>query len=669
MNSESPLPASAGGDSPFAHEHAGGIHGSGEMASLIRARDWTRTPLGAIETWPPFFLCCINTILASRFPMAIAWGAKMIQFYNDAYRPLIADKHPAALGQSASETWAECWAIVGPQLEGALLQGRPIYCENVLLPVNRGGQLQNVYWTYSNSPIYGHSGEVVGVLSLCHDVTAQVLAERERAAVLEQLNQVLDASTDAVAYVDRDWRITYQNPRARQIGAMTGALPGMDLWESFPHANYPGSPAVECFDRAMNQGIAGEFAGFYPEPLNLWGDVQVRPTKDGIVVFFRDTTEQMKAERIAREAAARLDAIYNTSRESIWLLSTDGRLLNANRASLEFAGATREELAGLYFWECPSFAHTMGAAEILQRLIARAAGGEFVHQELHLTRSSGEIVTFDFSISPARNSEGEVVFLVPEGRDISTIKRADAALRETEKIAAAARLAASMAHEINNPLEGMTNLLYLSLESNDLDTIRHYLQSAERELRRISILSSQALRFHRQSTNPKLVRTSDLVGDVLSLQQTRILNAQIHVEKRLGAEEAIYCFDGEIQQVLSNLIGNATDAMRADGGRLVIRSRDGPCWRSGRRCRIITIADTGHGINPENLKKIFDPFFTTKDSSASGLGLWVSQEIVKRHQGYLKVRSSEKPGRSGTVFILFLPFDGITRLELYARAG
>ncbi|MGB7190388.1 MAG: PAS domain-containing protein [Acidobacteriaceae bacterium] len=660
MNSETPLPASFGGDSSAPHHRAGGIRGAGEMASLVRTRDWTHTSLGAIDAWPEVLLCCVNTILASRFPMAIAWGPEMLQFYNDAYRPLIAEKHPAALGRSAAETWKEAWPVVGPQLEGALLRGNPTYRENVLLPVVRGGHLQDVYWTYSNSPIYDTSGEIAGVLSLCHDVTANILAERERRTLSAQLNQVLEATTDAVACVDRDWRITYMNPRAKAIGALQGDVLGLNLWESFPHAYYPGSLSVEHFTRAMDLGVAGEFEGFYPEPLNMWGDVHVRPTKDGIVIFFRDITAQKMTEKIASESAARLDAMFNTSMEYIGLLSTDGRLLDTNRASLEFAGNTREEVVGLYFWECPWFSYTPGAPEILRRLIARAAGGEYIRHEWPLTRPSGEVITFDFSLSPARNNEGEVVFLVPEGRDITAMKRAEAALKKSEKLAAAGRLAASIAHEINNPLEAVTNLLYLSLESRDMDQIRGYLQDAERELRRMSIISSQTLRFYRQSTRPSFVRPDELIASVLSLHQARTLNSRIHVEERLRAKEPIHCFDGEIRQVLSNLVGNATDSMRSEGGRLLLRSREGTYWRNGRKSLILTVADTGRGISPENQKKIFEPFFTTKGVSGTGLGLWVSQEIVERHKGRLYVRSSEQPGRSGTVFNLFLPYDGVS---------
>ncbi|MFZ0663410.1 MAG: PAS domain-containing protein [Acidobacteriaceae bacterium] len=519
----------------------GKIKGAGEMADLIRAHNWAGTPLGALDAWPGDLFVRLNAMLASRFPMAVAWGPEMVQFYNDAYRPLFAEKHPGALGQTAAETWKEAWHIVGPELEAVLVHGESTYHENVLIPVMREGRLQDVYWTYSNSPIYAPSGEIAGILSVSHDVTAQ-----------------------------------------------------------------------------------------------------------------------RRAGEAAREAARRQDAIYNTSLEYIGLLSKEGRLLDCNRASLEFAGNTREELLGRYFWDCDWFTHTPGAREAIREAVARAAKGEQVRHERTFLRPSGEALAFDFSISPVRDASGDVIFLVPEARDVTLMKRTEATLKESEKLAAVGRLAASIAHEVNNPLEAVTNLLYLAMGTGDAELIRRYLQDADRELHRVSLISNQTLLFYRQSTNPRFVRSDELIESAIASHQGRILNAEIQVEPRLRARALLNCFDGEIRQVLNNLIGNAIEAM-GGGGRLRVRSREGTQWRSGRKGLVLTVADTGHGIDRENLTKVFEPFFSTKKAGGTGLGLWVSQEIVVRHLGSLRVRSSKRVGRSGTVFMLFLPFDGVTR--------
>ncbi len=260
-------------------------------------------------------------------------------------------------------------------------------------------------------------------------------------------------------------------------------------------------------------------------------------------------------------------------------------------------------------------------------------------------------------------SKGKVIG--PEGRpermfaiieDITDRKQAEAALRQNEKLAAVGRLAASIAHEINNPLESVTNLLYLIRDSHDLHEIHDYVDTAERELRRVALITNQTLRFHRQSTRPDQAFCYGLIGDSLSLFQGRILNNHITVEKRKRAEHPVDCLSSEIRQVLNNLIGNAIDSMPL-GGRLLLRSRESTDFCAGRRGLVITVADTGTGMNAEARLRLFEAFYTTKGIGGTGLGLWISKDIVARHQGKLSFRSRDTAGRSGTVFMLFLPFN------------
>jgi signal transduction histidine kinase/HAMP domain-containing protein len=246
--------------------------------------------------------------------------------------------------------------------------------------------------------------------------------------------------------------------------------------------------------------------------------------------------------------------------------------------------------------------------------------------------------------------------------DASDRKRSEDALRKTEKLAATGRLAASIAHEINNPLEAITNLLYLLTNHADLqEPARSYVGMAEHEVRRISEITQQTLRFYRQSTLPARTNLSELLDSVLSLNQGRLRNLGIAVEKGYDSNTSLYCFAGELRQVFANLIGNAIDAMPA-GGRLVLRARRSRDWSDhdglGSRLGVrFQVADTGSGMTPEVRKHIFEPFFTTKEVTGTGLGLWVSSEIVAKHKGSMRVRShSDKlGGKSGTIFELFFP--------------
>lgn len=279
-----------------------------------------------------------------------------------------------------------------------------------------------------------------------------------------------------------------------------------------------------------------------------------------------------------------------------------------------------------------------GPVRGLEVLFRRNDGSEF-----SLLLSSGQI-------SDAAGNAGCVLTLT----DITGRKRVEQALVQSEKLAVVGRLAASIAHEINNPLESVTNLLYLARGAREISEIQRHLGAADRELRRVSLIANQTLRFHKQSTRPTEIKCDELIEGVLSMFQGRLLNSHIRVEKKCAHTLPICCFEGEIRQVLSNLIANAVDAMHR-GGRLVLRSRDGHD-RAGRRGVFITVADNGPGMSKETLARAFEPFFTTKGFSGTGLGLWVSQEIVNRHSGKLRLRSSRQSSKSGTVVTIFLPF-------------
>lgn len=262
-----------------------------------------------------------------------------------------------------------------------------------------------------------------------------------------------------------------------------------------------------------------------------------------------------------------------------------------------------------------------------------------------------------FEVQAFPSEQGIAVFF----HDITEQRRADAALMQLEKLAAVGRLAASIAHEINNPLESVTNLLYLARTSTEASEIQDYLNTADRELRRVSAVTNQTLRFHKQSSRPTEVTCEELIHGVLSIYHGRIVNSRVQVQERRRAITPVLCFDGEIRQVLNNLVGNAIDAMHPDGGRLLLRSRETTDWKMGRKGMAITVADTGPGMSVHTRAKASVPFFTTKGIGGTGLGLWISREIIGRHDGTLSVRSSQRNGHTGTVVTFFLPFDATRR--------
>jgi two-component system sporulation sensor kinase C len=271
-------------------------------------------------------------------------------------------------------------------------------------------------------------------------------------------------------------------------------------------------------------------------------------------------------------------------------------------------------------------------------------------------RKDGSEFWNELSLSPIRNVAGEVTHFVSIQNDVTSRIVLEEALRESEKLAAAGRLAASIAHEINNPLEAITNLLYLMRGRCSDPEAEGYLATAEKELQDVSHIAAQSLRFYRQSTRATAVRPVDLISSVLDLYTGKFVQRRITVIRKDSMAQSIVCLESEIRQVISNLVRNAMDAMSENGGRLLVRTREATQWRSGAKGVVITVADTGTGMSPETVAKIFKAFYSTKGVAGTGLGLWVSSEIVNRHHGQLLVRSRRTPQPSGTAFELFLPY-------------
>lgn len=273
-------------------------------------------------------------------------------------------------------------------------------------------------------------------------------------------------------------------------------------------------------------------------------------------------------------------------------------------------------------------------------------------------RGDGSRAWLSLAASPILDAGGALTGGVLTVADVDQQRRSEAALIQNEKLAAVGRLAASVSHEINNPLEAVTNLLYLSRMDGTLpDDVRGYLDAADGELGRVSQIVSHTLQFHKQSTRPRAVTAKELLTPTLGLFSGRFANAHIALVLDDRSRSKVTCYEGEVRQVLNNLIGNAVDSMKT-GGRLLVRTRDVRAGTEEVQGVRIVVADTGHGMPEDVRKRVFEPFYTTKGLNGTGLGLWISRGIIDKHRGRLQVRSSTHEGASGTVFSLFLPLVG-----------
>jgi PAS domain S-box-containing protein len=247
-------------------------------------------------------------------------------------------------------------------------------------------------------------------------------------------------------------------------------------------------------------------------------------------------------------------------------------------------------------------------------------------------------------------------------RDISIEVLAEDALRKSEKLAAVGRLASTISHEINNPLEAVTNLLYLIKGEVREESTRFHVELAEQELHRASEVVRHSLKFHRQPTKPAPEALSELLDSTLAVYEPRFRQGHMDIHRKYLDSIPVCCFSSELRQVFANLLSNAFDALQPGGSlRLVVRNSRN--WRTGEPGVRVAVADTGSGMSKTTLQHIFEPFFTTKGMQGTGLGLWVTTEILDRHQATVKIRSRQAPGPSGTIFYLFFPATGVSGNE------
>lgn len=358
-----------------------------------------------------------------------------------------------------------------------------------------------------------------------------------------------------------------------------------------------------------------------------------------LVATVRALWRLRQAESNARRSAEHWQATFDSLAEGLALVDSNNRLVRWNSAFSSICGAKLSLHVGD---DAAKLFHGVGGSEAPFHLNSP------VRQS---TEFSIDRKTVQLSVSRIadENADGEKIVILT---DITDRRLAEYALRTAEKLAATGKLANAIAHEINNPLEALTNLIYLANRSTSVEDIQSLMSRAETELARISRITKQSLSFHRDTQVPVAVDLGDLIGDIIDLFQRVAALHRIRLVYDRRAAPSINAYPGQLSQVFGNLIRNAIEAAPPEST-VAVRLR--AIQRDGREGVTVTIHDRGRGIPSEIRQNIFDPFFTTKDLKGSGLGLWVSRSLILRHEGTIRFRTSERPGASGTLFEVFLP--------------
>jgi PAS domain S-box-containing protein len=675
------------------------LAGGGEMGALMRAYDWSASPLGEPDSWPQSLRTAVRILLNTNHPMFIWWGPELIQFYNDAYRQTMGpERHPSALGQGGRACWAEIWHIIGPQIEQVMRGGGATWHQNQLVPVTRHGRLEQVYWTYGYSPIDEDDG-IGGVLVVCRDVTEEYLASqalREREAELARVQQI-----GRIGGLEVDLTTGFRNRRSPEYLLIHGLPPDAvhESHEDWVARVHPEDR--EATEKKFRDAVAGDVREYSVQyrivrPCDgetRWISVKSSIERDQngkairLVGAHTDVTEQVMAEQALRRSEERYRGLADQLAELNATLAERveektrerDRIWNVSQDLLVVASRN-----GVWQTVNPAWTRTMGwsEAELLNRTsewLEHPDDGGINRAQVKKLGADETTVRFE---SRFRHKDGSYRWLSWTGvsdrdqiyavaRDVTAekaaaerLKATEEALRQSQKMEAVGQLTGGIAHDFNNLLTGIVgslDLLQTRLNQGRIDNVARYINAAMTSANRAAALTHRLLAFaRRQPLIPKGVDANALVVSLEDLLR-RTIGETIDLE--IAASDELWgtlCDPNQLESALLNLAINARDAM-PDGGKLTIATAnarlnnvtaDTPALVPGDYI-CITVTDTGVGMSPEVAARAFDPFFTTKPiGQGTGLGLSMIYGFARQSNGHATIDS--KIGR-GTSVRLYLP--------------
>jgi PAS domain S-box-containing protein len=637
------------------------ITGDSEMADRIRAHNWDATPLGPIEEWSETLIATVNLMLHSPFPTIVSWGPEMVFLYNDAGIPTLRGKHPNALGRLYRSVFHEAWDLVSADLEGCFYRGETPVRDNMFIPILLNGVTEEHYWSYSLIPVY-ENGVIAGIYDAYRNTTEIVKGAqrlRESEARLKLATEV--AEVGIFVWDPTQDRASWENDRMYEIfGRMReqGPFSSVEFLREVSHSGYR-EGFQETMEASLKKGEGFHFEGIIHLPnkteryIEVNGRLQSQPDGSGahILGAVRDVTRIKKTEEALRESARHLGelaAIVESSEDVILSKDLNGTITSWNGAATRLFGYSADEMIGASILKLiPEHLHS-DEKTIIESI---RAGRRVEHFETVRLTKSGKLIDVSVTVSPVKDEQGKVIGASKILRDISGRRRIEQSLLQAEKIAATGRMAATIAHEINNPLEGVTNLLYLLRPMiTDPDGVS-YLDSAEIELGRVSHIAKQTLGYYREHAAASRASMTEMALHAITIYGPRCTASGIEIRTALDSSRKVVMRRGEMMQVISNLITNSIYAM-PDGGVLSISVEDATDPRDG---IALTVKDNGAGIAPDVLPRVFEAFFSTRTTVGTGIGLFVAKQFVEGHGGQIEIQSKIDGEDHGTTVRVFLP--------------
>ncbi len=525
-----------------------------------------------------------------------------------------------------------------------------------------------IHWLHDKGRIVADEhGRPLYVTGVCVDITGRKQADD----VMRRYELLARRSRDVILFIHRD------DGRILEANDAATAVYGYSRAELLSRTIYD-LRAADTRGLAYDQMAEADLRGMAFETVHRRKDGNVFPVEvssEGALIgnsptlisVIRDISERKRSEelvlaakKLAERSLAQLRATIDSMSEGMCVIYPDRSCQLANPAFFRMNGFEPDaslEMATQAISLLVVYEPNGDRIPDRELPISLALHGKTVVQrELMIRRKdTGKEVIISVNATPVRDGRGKVAMAVVTVEDITAKKQSEKALIRSEKLAASGRLASMIAHEINNPLDAAMHLAYLLKDSLPDAAAHEHMDLLVGQLGIINRITNQTLKLQRDSAMPTRFKLCDVIRELLSAYENKILHSGVTIQTRFEDERGVLGYSSEIRQVISNLLINALDATRP-GGKIIVHACDSLDWHSCTRrgCRM-TIADNGAGIAPQHRSRLFEPFFTTKGENGTGLGLWVSSGIVSRAGGSLRVRSTQRPGRSGTCFSVFLP--------------
>jgi PAS domain S-box-containing protein len=518
-------------------------------------------------------------------------------------------------------------------------------------------------------PVKDGAGKVVRWFGTNTDISAQKRAEEALQESEERLQLFIEHAPAALAMFDTEMRYLSVSRRwLADYGLGDRDVRGVPHYEIFPEVS-------EQWRAIHRLGLSGEVLRSEADLFERadgsaqWIRREIRPWYDkkgevgGIVIFAEEITARKRAEEAQRKSEER----WATTLQSIGdaVISTDAT------GHIEFMNEVAERLTG---WPLAEAKGTELSAvfNIVQETtrirpedpvskVIRLGKVVGLANHTALIRRDGTEIPIDDSGAPIRNREGQIEGVVLVFHDVSEQRKVEKALRNSDRLATTGRLAATIAHEIHNPLDAVGNLLFILGQDAPDAITREYVAMASQELSRVTQLTQQMLTFQREAAKPVPVKIGEILDSVLALFERKIQSAGVTLNRQVKFDGNILGLPGELRQMFANLVGNAIEAVGPRHGTIWLRAYESRDWRGERRGLRVVVADDGPGIPADIRASIFEPFFTTKGENGTGLGLWITSAILRKYEGTLRLRTSTRGPGSGTCFSVFFPFETMQR--------